>query len=184
MLQKLVKNNFLKSILEWAIAIAIALLAFLIIDNFVVKSSRIDGSSMEPTYSHHDRVLVNRLVYLFSEPQLGDVIAFPYAANPEYHYIKRIVALPGDVMDMRDGFFYRNDVRLNDQFSQDPINSPFMHGDVFPVMVEDDTFFVLGDNRQISEDSRFSLVGNIPRADIIGRVSFRWLPLNRFGFVE
>ena len=176
------RNSVVKHILEWAIAIAIALLVFLLLDGFVVKSARVDGISMYPTYNHADRVLINRLVYVFSEPRLGDVIAFPYAANPDDHYIKRIVGIPGDVIDFNDGFIYRNGARLDDDFVGHQQISPGTV--VFPVVVGHGEYFVLGDNRRISEDSRFSAVGNVPRVDIIGRVSFRWLPLRDFGFVE
>ena len=176
-----IKNKFVKNIVEWAIAIVIALLVFLVLDNFVVKSARVEGSSMQPTFFHGDRVLVNRFVYLIGEPQIGDVIAFPYAADPSNHYIKRIIGMPGDVMDFADGFIYRNGVRLDDEFSYMQISPGTV---IFPLIVESDAFFVLGDNRRISEDSRFVGVGNVPRHDIIGRVNFRWLPLNNFGFVE
>ena len=181
MLKKYVRNEVLRNILEWVFSIAIAVIIFLMIDNFVLKSARVYGGSMEPTYVHHDRVIVNRLVYHFTDPQLGDVIAFPFAYDPSQQYIKRIVGVPGDVMDMRSGFVYRNGVRLDDAFSEEPA----FHGTVnFPIAVEEGTFFVLGDNRQISEDSRFYRVGNVAQGDILGRVDFRWFPFNRFGFVN
>jgi signal peptidase I len=181
MLKKYIQNELLRNILEWAFSIAIAVVIFLLIDNFVLKSARVYGGSMEPTYTHHDRVIVNRLVYRFTDPRPGDVIAFPYAFDPSQQYIKRIVGMPGDVMDMRGGFVYRNDTRLDDAFSEEPA----MHGNVnFPIIVEEGRFFVLGDNRMISEDSRFYRVGNVPREDILGRVDFRWFPFNRFGFVN
>ena len=174
-------KNLVRNLLEWAIAIGIALLAFFLFTTFVAKSSIITGPSMEPTYQNRDRVIINRIIYRFTEPRLGDVIAFPYAADPGLQYIKRIVGMPGDVMDMRGGFVYRNDTRLDDDFSTGPV----MHGNAaFPLVVEEGRFFVLGDNRAISEDSRFTDVGNVPREDIIGRVSFRWFPFNRFGAVE
>jgi len=181
MFKKYIQNELLRNILEWVFSIAIAVLIFLLIDNFVIKSARVYGGSMEPSYVHHDRVIVNRFIYNFVDPQLGDVIAFPYAADRSQQYIKRIVGLPGDVIDMRDGFVYRNGRRLDDAFSDEPA----FHGNVgFPITVEYGRFFVLGDNRQISEDSRSSAVGNVPREDILGRVDFRWFPFNRFGFVH
>ena len=181
MLKKYIQNDILRSILEWVFSIAIAVIIFLLIDNFVLKSARVYGGSMEPTYVHHDRVIVNRFIYNFVEPQLGDVIAFPYAADPSQQYIKRIIGMPGDIMDMHDGFMYRNGVKLDDDFSMEPA---FQHNVDFPIQVEEGRFFVMGDNRQISEDSRFYAVGNIPKEDILGRVDFRWFPLNRFGFVD
>ena len=181
MLKKYIQNDIVRNILEWVISISIAVVIFLLINNFVFKSAQVQGASMEPTYTHQDRVIVNRFIFNFTDPQLGDVIAFPYAADPTQQYIKRIVGMPGDEMDMRDGFVYRNGVRLDDAFS----GYRAFHGTVtFPLTVEEDRFFVLGDNRQISEDSRFHAVGNVPREDILGRVGFRWFPLNRFGFVD
>jgi len=181
MLKRYVKNDIVRNILEWIISIGIAVLVFLIIDAFVFKSAQVHGRSMEPTYVNSDRVIVNRLVYRFSDPSVGDVIAFPYAADPSQHFIKRVVGVPGDVMDMHDGFVYRNGVRLDDDFSFEPV----WHGNVaFPVDVRDGEFFVLGDNRQNSEDSRMTGVGNVPIGDILGRVDFRWFPINRFGFVD
>ena len=181
MLKKYIKNDILRNIVEWIFSIAIALAIFLLIDNFVMKSAMVYGGSMEPTYAHNDRVIINRLVYLFSEPQIDDVIAFPYSLDPANNYIKRIVGLPNDTIDIVGGFIYRNGERLDDDFSQEPV---FAGTVAFPMIIEENHFFVLGDNRQISEDSRFTGVGNVYRGDIIGRVSFRWWPLNRFGIVD
>jgi len=181
MLRKYIQNDILRNILEWLIAILIAVVIFLLIDNFVAKSARVDGASMEPTYANHDRVIINRFVYFFNDPQLNEIIAFPFAADPSQQYIKRIVGLPGDEMDMRNGFMYRNGERLNDDFSH---LQAFQSTVIFPIVVEEGRYFVLGDNRIISEDSRFYRVGNVPKEDILGRVDFRWFPFNRFGFVD
>jgi len=181
MLKRYIQNDVLRNILEWVISILIAIIIFLLIDNFVAKSARVYGASMEPTYAHHDRVIINRFVYFFTDPEIGDIIAFPFAADPSQQYIKRIVGLPGDEMDVRGGFVYRNGERLDDEFSH---LQSFQSTVIFPIIVEEDRFFVLGDNRPISEDSRFHRVGNVPRDDILGRVDFRWFPLSRFGFVD
>ena len=181
MLKKYIQNDVLRNILEWIISILIAVVIFMLIDNFVMKSARVYGGSMEPTYAHHDRVIINRFIYFFSDPQLGDIIAFPFAADPSQQYIKRIVGLAGDEMDLRDGYMYRNGVRLDDDFSY---QRAFQSTVAFPLVVEEGRVFVLGDNRLISEDSRFYRVGNIPKEDILGRVDFRWFPFNRFGFVN
>jgi len=178
---KNIKNPILKNIIEWAFSILVAFLLFLIIDNFVIKSARVYGGSMEPTYMHNDRVIINRFIYFFRDPDIGDVIAFPYMADPNNHYIKRIIGIPNDTIDIIDGFIYRNGERLYDEFSNDRV---FAGTVSFPVFVEDGTFFVLGDNRRISEDSRFLEVGNVRKEDIVGKISFRWFPFNRFGFVD
>lgn len=181
MLKRYIKNDILRNIIEWMLAIAIAFAVFLIFNNFVVKSSRIDGSSMEPSYFHNDRVFINRLTYSFREPAFGDVIAFPFEGYPPGYYVKRIVGMPLDTIDFQEGFFYINGTRLNDEFSYEP---SFIGDRVFPIVVAQDYFFVLGDNRDISFDSRFENVGDIHIDSIIGRVSFRWFPFERFGFAR
>ena len=183
MLTKKMRNPILKQIAEWALAIAIALFVFYLVDAFVVKSARVYGGSMEPTYFHNDRVLVNRMTFRFREPEFGDIIAFPYAANPTQNYIKRVVGLPGDVMDIRGGHIYRNNARLDCPHFIG-LGTVFAGTVVFPMIIEADRFFVLGDNLPISEDSRFAEVGNVHIDDIIGRVHFRWFPFSNFGSVD
>jgi signal peptidase I len=183
MLEKHIKNPILRHMLEWALAVAIALFVFYMVDGFVAKSAKVEGVSMEQSFIHGDRVIVNRFVYLWSEPQFGDVIAFPYAANPSTNYIKRVAGVPGDRIEVFGGFVYRNGERLEGSHLQGQ-GRAFGGTVSFPLVVDDDSFFVLGDNLPISEDSRFEEVGNVHRSDIIGRVGFRWFPFNRIGRVR
>jgi len=173
----------MRGIFEWALAIVIALFVFFMLDSFVAKSARVYGGSMEATFYHNDRVIVNRLAFLFREPAFGDVIAFPFAGDPSRNYIKRVAGLPGDVIDITNGHIYRNGERLDcEHFAG--LGRAFSGNVPFPLVVEENSFFVLGDNLPLSEDSRSMSVGNIHRDDIIGRVGFRWFPLNRFGSVN
>jgi signal peptidase I len=187
MLKKYIPNPILRNILEWAIAIALALLVFFAIDSFVFKSARVYGGSMEPSFGHNDRVIVNRLTFRFREPAFGDIIAFPYAGSMGgenvQNYIKRIVGIPGDIIDIAGGYIYRNGARLDCAHLQGQ-GRVFAGTATFPMTIPDDYFFVLGDNLPLSSDSRFANVGNIHIDDIIGRVNFRWFPFSGFGFVN
>jgi signal peptidase I len=177
-----IKNPILRSAAEWLAMIGLAVLLFFVMRGFLFRTAHVDGSSMAPTLEHGDFIFLNRLVYHLSSPKAGDIIAFPYAENPDDVFIKRIIAVPGDVVDFRDGFFIINGAPLDDDFSGEPT---FSFGDViFPITVEDGHFFVLGDNRNGSQDSRFSGVGNVPARDIIGRAEVRVFPLKRAGWVR
>ena len=137
---------------------------------------------MEPTLLHGDMVILNRFSYLFSTPRLGDIVAFPYPQDPSEYYIKRIIALPGDIVDLRDGAFHVNGMPLADDFSYELI---LARGDVdFPITIEDGRYFVLGDNRNGSVDSRFQSVGTVQARDMVGRVALRVWPMGRFGQVD
>ena len=183
MFTKNIKNPVLKQIAEWALAIAIAFFAFYLVDNFIAKTARVYGGSMETTYFHNDRVVVNRTAFWFREPRFGEIIAFPYAADPSQNYIKRVAGVPGDVIDIIAGNLYRNDQRLYcEHFSG--LGNVFSGTVMFPMTIEEDRFFVLGDNLPISQDSRFVEVGNVYIGDIIGRVHFRWFPFADFGRVQ
>jgi len=149
---------------------------------------------MEPTLQHGNMVVLNRFSYLFSEPSIGDIVAFPYPQDPSEYYIKRIIAGPGDlvdlrhfsppgqIVDLRHFRFYVNNEPLDDRFSTYPV---LVSGDVvFPVLVPENMFFVLGDNRNGSVDSRWQSVGTIYASDMVGRVAIRIWPFNAFGSVD
>ena len=176
-------NKLVNNIIEWLLSIVLAILVFFIVRTFVFRVAQVTGNSMEPTLAHGDMVLLNRFNFFFSSPRVGDIVAFPpYEDDPTRFYIKRIVALPGDIVDLIDNAFFINGVLLEDDFSDDPIIS---FGDVhFPLEVEDGQYFVLGDNRNGSMDSRFVNVGTVPAEVMVGRVSLRIWPRNRLGQVD
>jgi len=177
-----IRNPILRSAAEWLVLLSVAALLFLFVRTFLFRMAHVDGNSMAPTLEHGDMVVLNRLAYHLSSPRIGDIVAFPYAENPSEFYIKRIIAGPGDVVYFDSGFFYVNEERLIDDFSHNPT---IALGDVvFPVTVEDERFFVLGDNRNGSQDSRFISVGTIPAPDMVGRATIRLWPLSRIGRVD
>ncbi|MCL2575971.1 MAG: signal peptidase I [Defluviitaleaceae bacterium] len=180
---KKINNPILKNILEWALAVVIALFVFWMLIGFVARPARVFGTSMESTYFDGDRVIVNRLTFRFREPVFGDIVAFPSVDNPSQNYIKRVVGLPGDTIDIRRGRITINGEVLDDIRFRD-VHNVFAGNVHFPMTLGDDYYFVLGDNLPISEDSRLNTVGNVHIDNIIGRVNFRFFPFNRFGFVE
>jgi signal peptidase I len=182
MLTKRISNPILRNLLEWVIAGVLALLLFFVMRTFVFRIATVSGPSMLPSLRDGDMVFLNRFSYLFIEPQVGDIVAFPNPNDPSEHYIKRVIGAPGDVIDLRMGIFYVNDFPLDDSFSHEVV---FITGDVFfPVIVEDGHFFVLGDNRNQSMDSRNSAVSNVPGDVMVGRVAFRIWPMNALGRVD
>jgi signal peptidase I len=180
-----IENPWLRGAAEWLISIGLAVLLFFVVRGFVFRTANVDGHSMAPTLEHGDMVILNRFAYVVSTPRAGDIVAFPNPENPDENFIKRVIAVPGDIVDFRDGFFYVNYERLNDEFSLEPtlVTSGFNFV-VFPLIVEEEHYFVLGDNRNGSQDSRFASVGNIYAREMIGRATIRFWPFGRFGRVN
>jgi signal peptidase I len=179
MFKNRIANPYVRSLIEWLFAIGLAVLFFFVARNYLFRMAHVTGSSMEPTLNHGDMLVLNRLGWLFSGPREGDVVAFPSRLDPSDNLIKRVIGLPGDRIDLIDGAFYINDNRLEDEFSQERI-APRWDAE-FPLVVPEGTVFVLGDNRNGSLDSRFSVVGNVPVTEVVGRVSIRVWPLGGFG---
>ncbi len=181
MLKKYIKNDAIRNIAEWLVAIVGALLVFVVLQKFVIANVYITGNSMEPTFNHSDKAIVLRFSYLFSNPDYRDVIAFPYKEDPSRYFIKRIIGKPGDEIDLVDYQFTVNGEILEDDFSKEIV---YALGNVnFPIIVPEDSYFVLGDNRNASQDSRYLEVGCIPKKEIVGKVVLKIWPLNNIGFV-
>ena len=181
MWKKLIPNNFVRNIAEWVLVFAGAALLATVINTFIMRTANVSGPSMTPTLSHGDVVLVNKLAYRFGTPKYNDIVVFPYAGDPSEYYIKRVIGLPGDEMDWLDGFFYRNGEPLDDAFSGEWVNGGTV---LFPLIVPDGSCFVLGDNRWVSEDSRYVEVGCMAFPDLTGKVSLRLLPFSKLGFIQ
>jgi signal peptidase I len=166
-------------ILEYvqAFAVAIVLAAFII--TFIAQSFVVEGSSMEPSLHNRERLLVNKLVYRFRKPQYGDVVVFRYPANPKRRFIKRVIGIPGDEVEVRDGFVIVNGMALDEDYTMD-----LTYGYFGPKTVPDGHYFVLGDNRNNSDDSRYPDVGFVPMANIVGKASFIWWPPRRISLVR
>ena len=163
----------------WALVLA------LILRTFVVQAFWIPSGSMVPTLLPGDRVLVAKFWYWFQEPKRGQIMVFKYPVDPQRDFVKRIVGLPGDVIEVRDGVVIVNGTSLSEPYVRNRDMFTLTESTVFPKIpftVPKDSFFVMGDNRPNSQDSRFW--GFVPKQNIRGPVFFRYWPLNRIGMVD
>ena len=174
-------NDTLKEVLKTVIYFLILLLVSLFIVTFIGQRTVVDGKSMENTLSDKDNLIVDKISYRFKEPKRFDVIVFPY--QKRNYFIKRIIGLPGETVYIdEEGNIFINDVLLTENFGKDRINDPGIASN--PIVLGDDEYFVLGDNRNDSFDSRYYEVGNIKKENIIGRAWLRIYPFNKIGFVK
>jgi len=169
--------------LMWMLQIAIVcLFAFVFVWYFGQRVSNI-GDSMSPVLKNGDVVLVNRIIYDASMPKRGDIIVFKPNGNENLHsYIKRIIALPGETVQIKDGEIYINDKKLEEEYKTAEITDAGLAAEA--ITLAGDEFFVLGDNRESSGDSRMADIGNVKRSEIEGKAWFVVAPGKHFGFIS
>jgi signal peptidase I len=143
-----------------------------LIVTFGFQVARVDGLSMAPTLEDHDRLIVNKLVYEIGEPLPGDIVMLYYPLNPEKMFVKRVIAKEGDTVRIVDGRVYVNDVPLHDDYVPAEFRS---HDDWGPQVIQQGYYFVMGDHRNNSSDSRHW--GPVPKKYIVGKVKVRWWPI-------
>ena len=159
-------------------------ICFLII-TFVGQRSRVSGSSMEPTLSDGDNLIVDKISYRLHDPERFDIIIFPYQYEENTYYIKRIIGLPGETVQiMDDGSIYINGEKLEENYGMEVIKPETIGRAAEPIELGDDEYFVMGDNRNNSSDSRTDMVGNIKRENIIGKAWLRIWPVSDFGVLQ
>lgn len=167
------KKAILKEVRDYAILIVIAIgLAFLM-NRFVYANAEVPTGSMEPIVMPEDRLIINRLSYLFSDPQRGDIVMFKFPDDEDQDYLKRIIGLPGETVEIKDGLIYIDG-------SETPLYEPYLkdepQGDYGPFHVPADSYFMLGDNRDISEDARFWEKKYVKRKKIVGKAFLKYYP--------
>jgi signal peptidase I len=143
-----------------------------LIVTFCVQVARVDGLSMAPTLDDQDRLIVNKLVYQFGDPQPGDIVMLYYPVDPDKMFVKRVIAQEGDTVRIVDGRVYVNELPLADDYVPSEFRS---HDDLGPTVVQPGYYFVMGDHRNNSLDSRHW--GPVPKKYIVGKVNVRWWPL-------
>lgn len=169
------RSGFLRFIVDILETLILSVILFAVI-NAVSARIRVDGSSMEPSLHSGEFVIVNKLSYKFSEPLRGDVIVFHFPRDPEQEYIKRIIGLPGDQIEVRDGEVYVNGHQLEEDYiAADPAYE-------IEKQVPEDSLFVLGDNRNNSSDSHNW--GAVPLDFVVGKAVFVYWPPTEWGVVD
>ena len=154
------------------------LLAFIVIV-FLYQPVQVEGTSMMPRLENHERIFINKFVYRFRPIERGDVVVFRYPLDPSKSYIKRVIGLPGDVVSIQDGRVLVNGNSLREPYVPAQYRDDQSYA---PVHIEPNHYFVLGDHRNSSNDSREW--GTVPRRDIYGRAVFVYWPLSEMGWVN
>lgn len=172
------KKSILREIISWIVTVAVAIFIALFIVNFIIINSNIASGSMESTIMTGDRLFGNRLAYTFSEPERGDIIIFEYPDDPEQLYVKRIIGLPGETVEIKDGVTYIDGV---------PLDEPYLNetptGDFGPYVVPEGCYFVMGDNRNNSNDSRYWVNTYVPEEAIVAKASIIYWPIRNIQYL-
>lgn len=174
-------SKFISGLYDWASALLAAVVVVVLIMTFCFRMVDVDGSSMMETLQDNDKVIITGLNY---EPQVGDIVVISHGVELDKPIVKRVIAVGGQTVDID---FETGDVTVDGILLDEPyiLGSTTVSADVeFPLTVTEGTVFVLGDNRVISKDSRYSDVGLIDVNNIIGKVQLRVYPFNTFGRVE
>lgn len=160
--------------------VVVCLMFFLI--KYVGQRTVVIGDSMETTLQDGDNLITDKLTYRFSDPKRFDIVVFPYKDNTNQLLIKRIIGLPNETIQIIGGKIYVDGSELIEEYGKEIIESAGLAAD--PITLGPDEYFVLGDNRNNSQDSRFASVGNIHRSDLIGRAWVRIWPLNGISLLK
>ena len=167
------KSKLGEEIKDWVISIAIAIVLAFFIRYFIVELYMVEGPSMRPTLVNAERLVVNKFIYRFKDPVKGEVLVFRYPKDPSRDFIKRVIATPGDTIEMKDGRVFVNGELLNETYILERTRGSY------PLAtVPEGHVFVMGDNRNNSEDSRFRDVGFVSRDLIKGKAVMIFWPFD------
>ncbi|MBR1390043.1 MAG: signal peptidase I [Lachnospiraceae bacterium] len=173
----------IKEISLWIMEIAIAVLMAYVVVWFWGMRTTVVGQSMNPTLETGQRILVDRFWYRLTDPKPNDVIVFlPNGNEKSHYYVKRVIAVPGDTIQIKNGAVYVNGELFDEAVETAAIEEAGVAGE--ELLVEEDEFFVLGDNRNSSEDSRYANIGNVKKEHIIGKAWFKISPFRDMGRIK
>lgn len=178
-------KNFFNFVFELIKVVVISLAIIIPVRYFLIQPFYVKGASMEPSFYDHEYLIIDEISYRFNEPRRGDIIVFRYPKNPQEYFIKRVIGLPGEDIEIKDGevFVYNNEYKEGATLEEDylPVGTKTYGGfSKDMVSLDEDEFFVLGDNRNSSKDSRS--FGPVKRSFITGRVLLRGWPFSKIGF--
>lgn len=176
------KNRILYEILDWFLYIVIVVVVTTFMVNYVAQRTQVSGSSMEPMLQDGDNLIVDKISYRFKDPERFDIIVFPYRYEENTYYIKRIVGLPGETIQIVGYDILINGEVLEENYGSEPMNYSGIA--IEKIVLDEDEYFVLGDNRNNSSDSRDPSVGVLTREDLLGRAWIRVWPLSSMGVIR
>lgn len=178
-------NKVLKELLSTGLYLLFVLVLTWLLITYVIQRTEVEGESMEPTLSNMDNLFVDKISYRFKEPERFDIIVFPFRYKENTYYIKRIIGLPGDTVQIDEaGNIYIDGKILKESYGREIIRPECVGIAASPICLGEDEYFVMGDNRNNSSDSRTEVVGNIRREEIIGRAWVRIWPFAKFGLLK
>ena len=181
--RKKVNIPLLKEILSWIVELMIVIvIAYVTVTSFGFRTSVV-GQAMEEQLSNGDQILINKFVYLVSKPKQDDVVVFlPNGNEKSHYYVRRVIATPGDTVQIKDGAVYVNGLMYDDPVEVVSTSDAGMASEELSLGA--DEYFVLGDNRNNSEDSRFANIGNVKKDYIVGKPWFHFKSIKKFGFIR
>ncbi len=163
----------MKEIISWIKYLGSALLIALFLTRFVIINAYIPTGSMENTIMTGDRVFASRLHYLFTDPKRGDIVVFKYPDDEKLNYVKRVIGLPGETVEIKNGEVYVDNVKLEEPYIKEEMKKE----DLGPYIVPEDSYFMMGDNRNNSSDSRRWFTTNyVHKSKLLGKVAFEYFP--------
>lgn len=166
---------------DWIIYLMIVIGICYVITHFIGQRTEVFGSSMEPTLHNGDNLITDKISYRLRDPKRYDIIVFPFDKEKDVNYIKRVIGLPGETIQVIEGHVYVDGKQLNEDYGNEIMDNSGIAAE--PITLSDDEYFVLGDNRNNSADSRQENVGTITREEIIGRAWVRVYPFKQFGVI-
>ena len=175
-------KSVLRQIVEYIITLAIVVVCVLLMNRFILVNARIPSESMENTIMTKDQIFGFRLAYINKDPERFDIVIFKYPDNEEQYFIKRVIGLPGETVHIRDGHVYINDSeeQLDESFLPEPQN-PEINNEELIFTVPEGSYFVMGDNRNHSNDSRYWNNHFVAKEKILGKAVFRYWPVTKMG---
>ena len=176
------QRNVLREIISCLIYAAIIFGCTFLIITFVGQRTKVSGNSMYDTLEDGDNLILEKLSYRFHDPERFDVVVFRFAHAKNVYYIKRIIGLPGETVQIVGSDIFINGQILEEDYGLEPIQ--YANRASEPITLGEDEYFVLGDNRNDSSDSRDPAVGNVKRSQIVGKAWLRIWPLNKIGFIS
>ena len=172
-------KKILKEVFSWILVFVIAIVAAALIKKFIIYNVEVPTGSMEETLQIGDRVVTSKLSYIMGDPQRGDIVVFPFPDDEELDYIKRIIGMPGETIEGKDGLVYIDGKPLEEPYVKEELDSDFG-----PFHIPEDSYFMMGDNRNNSMDSRYWDNKFLARDKIEGKAVLKYPRLHRFSTIE